>query len=379
MASPDINSYIDLQLIDKDPQDVFDVAQQYLSTQLPELTLREGMMETILLEAVALEVSESIFAINRLPDGMTEVLLQFFGVTRDSGQPPIADLNFQVAGPQGATIPSGSTFVLDIGNGLDPLLMTTDAELVIPAGSTTGTISATGDTFTDIYNGTPAGTLLQSQDSLIYVNYVTLASTVSEGRDPETDDDYLTRGVQSLQRISTTLVVPNQFVAAALEFPFVSRALGLDSYDPSNDPDGNGPIGVDGGFMTVAVYGDNEFVSADNKEILQSELEADSQANLIVKLIDPQITPIAIDVTIAYDSDVDSADVVAAVQQALRDSINPSVWDWGTVVRRSTLLSLITNVDGVDYVESLNEPAADITLTGVANLVTLDGDPIIRV
>lgn len=378
MASPDISSYVDLQLIDKDPQDIFDVAQQYLSTQLPELTLREGMMETILLEAVALEVAESIFAINRLPDGMTEVLLQFFGLTRDSGQPPIADLTFQIAGPQGATIPAGSTFVLDIGNGIDPLLFTTDAELVIPAGSSTGTISATGETFTDIYNGTPAGTMLTSQDNLIYVNYITLASTVSEGRDPETDDDYLTRGVQSLQRVSTTLTVPKQFVAAALEFPFVNKAYGLDAYNPATDPELDGPVGQDGGFMTVAVYGDNEPVSAENKDTLQTELEADSQANLIVKVIDPQITPIDIDVTIAYDASLNPADVVAAVTQVLQDNINPNAWNWGNTVRRSTLISLITNVDGVDYVESLNLPATDITLTGVANLVTLGSAPTIR-
>lgn len=378
MASVDIADYVTLNLVDRDPQDVYDIAAQYLKTQFPELTLREGMMETVLLEAVALEVAESVFAINRLPDGMTEVLLQFFGITRDVGQPPVADISFSVAGPQGATIPAGSIFVLDTGTGLDPLSLVTDAELVIPAGSNSGVTSATATAFTDLYNGTPAGTQLTPQSSILYLNYATLASPVTEGRDPETDDQYLSRGTQSLQKVSNTLVTPNQFVAACREFPFIGRALGLDAYNPDNDPEGDGPVGADGGYMTVAVYGDNELVSTANKDILLQQLEADSQANLFVKLIDPTITPIDVDVDIVLEQGVDAASVVDAVTQALQAAINPMTWGWGNVVRRSTLLSLITNVTGVDYVDSLNSPASDITLTGVANLVTLDGDPTIN-
>lgn len=358
-----------MDLVDRDPQDIYDIAAQYLKANFPELNLREGMMETVLIEAVALEVAESIFAINRLPDGMTEVLLQFFGITRDPGQPPVADISFSVAGTQGATIPAGSMFVLDTGTGMDPLLLATDAELVIPEGSSTGVISATATEYTDLYNGTPPGAFLTPQESLLYLNYATLASAVTEGRDPETDEVYLSRGVQSLQRVSTTLVTPNQFVSACLEQPFVGRAYGLDAYNPDNDPDGNGPVGTDGGYMTVAVYGDNEMVSADNKDILQAELDADAMANLFVKIIDPTITPIDVNVTVALEAGTNSADVVQAVTDALNVMLNPMNWQWGNIVRRSNLISLITNVDGVDYVDTLTSPATDITLTGVANLV----------
>lgn len=376
MPSVDISSYITLDLVDKDPQDIYDTASQYLTTQFPDLTLREGMMETVLVEAVALEVAESVFAINRLPDSMTEVLLQFFGVTRDIGQPPTADIVFTVSGPQGATIPGGSSFSLDTGTGMDPLLLVTDADLVIPMGSTTGVTSATGSTFTDLYNGTPSGTLLVPQQSLLYVNTAALASSVTEGRDPEDDETYLSRGVQSLQKISTTLSTPNQFVAAALEFPFVGRALGLDAYNPDNDPDGNGPVGADPGYMCVAVYGDNELVPDDEKSTLQDSLDGDAMANLFIKLIDPTITPIAVEANIAIQSGVDDESVVSAVTTAIQAALNPMSWGWGNIVRRSTLLSLISNVAGVDYVDSLVTPATDIALSGVANLVSCDPSDI---
>jgi len=369
-GSPDIADYVTLDLIDRDPQDVFDIAKQYLQTVFPDLVLREGMMETVLLEAVALEVAESIFAINRLPDSITEILLQFFDIQRDVGEPPVADISFSISGPQGATIPVGFSLVYDPGTGVDPLVMQTDAELTIPEGSATGVVSATAINYTDMFNGLPAGTILTPQENLLYLDYATLASTVTEGRDPETDDEYLSRGVQSMQRLTSVLVTPNQFVAATLEQPYTSRAYSIDSYNPDNDPNNNGPIGQDGGYITVAVYGDNEMLSDDNKEALQAELDGNCQANLFVKLIDPTITPIDVDVEVAVEANVDPASVVSAITSALETALSPNTWGWGTVVRRSYLLSLITNIQGVDYVNSLTTPAADITLTGVANLVT---------
>jgi uncharacterized phage protein gp47/JayE len=376
-VATDILNYVQLDLVDRDPQDVFDIAQQYMKTQFPELNLREGMMETVLLEAVALEVAESIFAINRLPDGMTEVLLSLFGVDRDPGQPPVADITFSTSSSQGVSIPAGSSFVLDSGTGLDPLVFITDGECVIPEGQFTGVISATATTYTDIYNGVPAGAILTAQDSLLYLDYATLSSSVNGGRDPETDEEYLSRGVQSLQRLSSTLVLPKQFVAAALEQPYIGRAKAIDLYNPDLDPDGNGPVGNEPGYMTVAVYGNNEFVSPVNKDELLLELETESQANLMVKLIDPLVTPVTVDVTVAYDQTADAASVVEAVTQSLLDYLNPMNWTWGDKVRRSSLISLITNIEGVDYVEELTTPASDITLTGVANLVSIDIEDII--
>lgn len=255
MPSPDITPYVDLTLYDKDPQDLYDNAVASLATNLPEWRPREGNTEVLLLETLALMLSEGIFATNRLPSAITEILAKLFGITRDAGAPPVANLEFTMINNTGNTIPAGTRVRLDLQN-TSAIIFSTDVELVIPNGNFTGQVTATGDLFTSIANDVD-NTFVQLLDSLLYVSTVEIIDPVSGGRDAESDNDYFTRATARFSRLNDTLVLPSHFVAATLENPIFVRATALDNYTPAQLATPTGLVVTpfaSGGTLASATY-----------------------------------------------------------------------------------------------------------------------------
>lgn len=364
MPSPDINPYLDVVLVDKDPQDIFSDALEEMKTRVPEWVPREGNIEVLLLEALSLVVAETVFAINSVPSTVTEALLRMHGIDRDEGLPPQATLRFHMSSTQGFTIPAGVSVRVELDEGLEPVVFTTQVDLDIPFGQDTGDIVATGDRFTSEANGigSTQGELL---DSLIYVEYAEVVSIATNGRDPESDNDYFDRAIQRFGRLSEALVIPSHFVLAVSEYVDVKRALAVDNYDPAV-----GPPGTNAGHMTVAVYGDGVPVSEETKAIILTNLEASSVANLAVHLIDPTINTIDVSVTVKQLPGFDTVIVSANIEEAIRDYLNPSTWDWDASVRENELIYVVAGVEGVDYVESITPSVT--SLTGVAPLVEVN-------
>lgn len=371
MPSPDIQPYVGLELFDQDPQDIFDICVGEMRLAFPDWEPREGNVEVQLLDAISVAFAEVIFAINRLPDGIFEALLKFFGLTRDIGERPTVFLQFELGDELGSIIPAGTAVTLPLANEQGEVDFNTIEDLEILDGESIGVVEAQSSQYTAEANGIPANTLATIIDSLPSVDYVRTTTVVTDGRDPEDDSDYFSRGTQLLQRLTAALVLPYHFENYALEQPYVERAFGIDNYDPAGDPDNNGPTGANPGHMTVAVYGENELVSAPNKALLLDAMENTSYANLIVHLIDPVITTFNVNATIQANPSYDSAAVVANISIALRQFYNPMSWNWGSKVRLNELIALISNVEGVDFVQTMTTPNADINLTSVANLVTI--------
>lgn len=374
MPSPDLSAFVDLQLIDLDAQDIFNASLVSLRENIPQWSPREGNIEVLLMEALAQPVSELVFAINRLPSAMNEVILTWYGVERDPGSEPKVDIRFVVSMTDGNVIPVGTAVSLDLTNiGLDPIVFYTDAELIIPEGQTEGTISATAlGVYMSDANGIPANTAMSILDSITYLDAAYTATAVTDGSPPEEDLDWYTRGFKRLQRLTETLVLPHHFVAMAEEQTYVEKATVIDNYDADNP----GVIGQQLGFISLYIYGNNENVSPADKADLLAKITPATHAGLIVRIEDPTITPIDVTVGISIEPTADVGTTVIAVEQALKEYLNPMNWDWDGVVRRNDLISLVTNVPGVDFVDSLPVPATNITLTGPANLVTW-GDIVI--
>lgn len=365
MASPDLTPYIDLRFFDKDPQDIFDAALEELTSRLPDWAPREGNVEVLLAEALALQVAESIFAINRLPGAIVMALLRMYGVEPDSGAQPLVDLQFFISDDLGHDIPAGTSVRLDLEGGFEPIVFSTVEALAVPPGSSTGTVQALGDRYTAEGNGVVSGTRVELIDSIAYVDVVETASVVASGVEPESDDDWIERGVQRFARLSETLVLPRHFEAAALEDPGVVRAKSLDNWNGST-----GAPGDHGGHITVAVYGDGAFLTAPAKTTLEATLEESAAANLDVHVIDPTVQAIDVTVEVKRTTGYDDATVIASVQAALNEFLSQDTWDWGTTVFRNEIIGVISAAAGVDYVTTLTAPATDVTLTGYATLVS---------
>ena len=104
--SPDITQYVDLRIYDKDPTDILRTAMEEFRSLVPDWTPREDNTEVMLMQALAVEVAEAIYAINRLPDAMIVALMRLYGIERDAGAFASTSLEFEVVNTMGYTIPA---------------------------------------------------------------------------------------------------------------------------------------------------------------------------------------------------------------------------------------------------------------------------------
>ena len=133
MPNPDITQYTNLVIYDKDPQDIVDAALVVLQARLPEWTPSETNIELALLEAMALEVAETIYTINRLPEVMVETLLALYEIERDQGVAPSVTIEFTMADNAGYTIDEGTEVSISI-SASENLSFFTDSDLIIVPG-----------------------------------------------------------------------------------------------------------------------------------------------------------------------------------------------------------------------------------------------------
>jgi len=358
-VSPDYTEFVDLTIYDKGPQDILEAAQSTLQARIPDWTPTETNIEVMLMEALALEVGETVFSLNRIPESMVRVLLSLYGITFDSGQPPVVDLKFTAQDTDGYVVPAGVEVAVLMSNN-EYISFFTDEELVIPEGSGYGTVGATATVYTNIANGIASGTNGELVDAIVGIDAVETTSVVADGRLPENVEQWTFRGVQRLRRLVDTLVIPQHFIQASLENTLVVRANAVDNYDPTADPPGS--PGDHPGNIAVIVYGDGVPLSNGEKSDLQDSLEQRALANLIIHVIDPTITAVDVTASVAVEATADEATVLAAVESRLNEYLNPATWPWAGTVRVNELISVIDQVPGVDYVNTVTEPSADVVL-----------------
>jgi hypothetical protein len=365
--NPDLSAYVDLRVFDVTDQDIVNTAIAATQLNIPGWVPREGNTEVLVFEGVALEVSEAIVAVNRVPGAVVQAILLLAAVDRDFGAAPIASAEFTVGDTLGHTIPAGTRLYLPLDDGSTVVFLVEDPGVDIPPGSSTGTTSIIGDIFTASANGIASGTQLLMADPVPYVENVELVSAVADGRDRESDNEWRDRGVARLSRLSDALVLPRHFEAATLERPEVERALAIDLYDPTQ-------IGVPGdhaGHITVAVLGENgAALSTEAKDAIEQALEASAVAVLDVHVVDITIDTVPFDIEVSIKPGFTSGSVQDAVEDAVAAYVDPLTWQWGSVIRVNEMISLVDQVDGVDYVVSveIDGVAADYTVSGAATL-----------
>lgn len=364
--TPDLSVFHDLRIYDRDAQAIFDAAVQNLRTRLPEWEPREDSTEVILLESLALEVAESVFAINRLPGTIMSILMQKYGIERDEGAYPRGRVRISMVNTFGYTIEAGTRMLLNMGVGIDPLVFTVDQATVVPVGDTSVVVDVTGDRYTSEANGAAEGTVLEFLDAVVFVERAVLAEPIFGGRNPESDMEWSARGISRLRRLSDVLVTAAHFEQTALENPNVVRAKAIDLYNPQATPSTDKK-----GHITVSVYGEGAPLTPEQKDELLDDLRGKSLASLTVHVADPVITTVNVAVAVHRHALATDAEVRDRITTALRNYLNPGTWQWSGRVRVNELISLIDQVDGVDYVARVDAPAQDVALNGPAPLAKL--------
>jgi uncharacterized phage protein gp47/JayE len=357
----DLGAYVDLRIFDVPSQELIDAMITMYGIQNPGWVAREGNTEILLMEAIALAVAENVAAINRLPGAVVEAILGLAGVLRDFGAPATATATITVADNLGYTIPTGTRFYLQLATGQVVVFLAMAPDTQIPSGQTSATVNLIGQINTAAANGVAAGARLVLADQLNMIQTIQLASTVSGGRDPETDVEWRDRGVARLKRLSDALVVPQQFNAFIDEDVRIGRVMTVDLWDGSvGSPTAPG---TNPGHITCAVL-DPTGLALGTSDLtdLQNQAQAKAAAMLAVHVINATLDNLNVSVTFTTAGGFAASDVAASVTAAIRNYVNPLTWSAGSPARHNEFVSLVDAVPGVDYVNHLliNGSALDI-------------------
>ena len=156
MPSPDVRPYFDLTLYYRDSQSIYLDALNYARTALPEFQPREGSIETVLLQSMALEVAELARSINRLPGGVVQVLLRLFGVDRSDGTLPTCTVKLSGATSTEYDLPAGIRLYYQQSLDTDPFVLVTDSAVRMTWTKTVTSIVDATNTAT-VTTSTPHG------------------------------------------------------------------------------------------------------------------------------------------------------------------------------------------------------------------------------
>lgn len=354
MTSPDISQYVDLSLFDKQPADIYSDAVIYAQTSLPEFSPVPGSVEDAILQANVSFTGELVAAINRMTPGLLEVVLQLFGITRNSGTTPTGTVTITTIDNAGYTIPAGTRFAYydntDISN---PQIFAFDtaADLVIPTLSTTGNVAITA-TFSVQYPALSAGQSLQLITPTSFISSASLTSNLLIGADPESDSEYFSRAVATINSYSSALSLPTQMTQYILShYSEVYRATTYSRVNAATDTIASSLVN---GYVTCYVSGLNGVsLSATAMSAIAVDLTAHSTAGLIIAVKAPSVVTIPVATTVTHVAGYTTADIQANVQDALDEYLHPDFWGWGNVIYYNELISLIDQCPGVGRVVSL--------------------------
>lgn len=370
MPSPDITPYVDLTIYDKQPEDVYSDAYLYAQTSLPEWTPASGSSEDAILQATSTMTADLIGAINRLPAGLVEVLLQLFGVTRNAGIRATGSVWIEAVDDTGYTVPAGTRLgFLDNSDIDDPILYTFDTNdaLTIPQGQTGASVTITA-ALNNEYPALQDGETLQLITPVSFVDTVTMWGDLEVGADAESDVEYFARAIAKLQSYTAALVLPQQFEQYILAtYTDVYRAKAYSRVNPVNNDFIDAP---ENGYVTIYVSRvGGASLSAGAAAVIEEDLSNRATAGLNINVEPPTIVEVEVATTVTMKSGFISTEVEDAVQVAIDQYVHPDYWDWSPAIYYNELIALIDRVDGVDRVVELTiegvEADYDFTEYGV--------------
>lgn len=354
MSSPDLTPYIDVKIMDLDPQRVFVEMLDYARTALPDYEPRVGDPSWVLMQAFALATARQVASVNRLPNALTEIMLRLAGVERQGGTR--AQTVIRVDGLSGATgvLEKGTRFTLYPSGATQVLVLELDDDLTVSSfgpGSSRGFQAATATVATSEFNGIPAGERVALASAVPWVASAELTEPITGGSGGELFTAYFDRAVQRLARLSDSLVTAQQVRAWVLEtYPALYRTIVADTVDATRTDGHPGSI-----LVAVAPLGSSPsvLVSSGQKAAIATALEERVPLNVDVTVADPAFVAVEVSATIRARRGFSPSEVSTACDQAVRAYVSTDTWDWGTRLRRNEIVALLDGVAGVDWVSGV--------------------------
>lgn len=363
MSSPDWSEYVDLTPFDTDAKAIFDKALLYAQTLMPEWIPQAGNIEVAVLEAMAVEAANVAAAANRVPGAVTETILKLFGVERSDGDKATASITVTL-NDSGHTLPAGTAFAYFPPDGRRAVAYELDSDLVIAGFSGSGAVTAT-EVGAD-HNEPSAGDALQVLATLPYVSSVVFQTTPSGGAWAELDEEFFDRAATTLQSYTSAMSTISQIEAYVLTNhtnAFRAKAYDL-SVSADRDTSAAGWVAdAHPGNVMIAVGSENSNItdvsdivlSVAQLQAIEDAVQDRVNASLTVEVVNAELVDVHIEVTVKKTTAAASATVQTAVSAALNEFLAPNNWDWESSVRTNDVISVVSQVSGVDYVVSVDD------------------------
>lgn len=231
MTSPDFREYVDLTINDLQPDEIYDQAKEYAILALPEFDPRTGTVEDAVLQAVSYASGLVTGAINRLPNGLIEGLMQLLGFNRRQATFAAGKVQFSVIDDAGITIPGGTqlaynelrdnTTIVHIFETIQPVTVDVGDEVspevgIVALEAGVKPVIADGELLTIL---TPIGRLFDAE----------FKGSLVQGADSESDSSFFNRASTYFLSLSSSLATATQTTSYVLtNYPDAYRTQAYD-------------------------------------------------------------------------------------------------------------------------------------------------------
>jgi hypothetical protein len=327
--------YVQLDLIG-DFDSLTDIGVGYMEDVIPGWEYNASSPDSVLIEGSSQIGSEVIDQAAQVPpEAMIYIGTTIYGIPIQQGTPAVAPAVITFADDTGPVVVQAQSQVGVPHPSGTPLIFLTDRDLVAPSGG--GDISFQLVALDAGLNGNGAFgdcDLVEPVDGVESI----VADTAVNGTDPETPQQYLDRLTDTLTLLNTHPILPSDHAKRARHIPGVGRATAIDLYMPPATAEPVGDIDApeydpDGAIdvprcTTVAITDVNfEAPSADLKQDVYADLDANREVNFLNYVIGPTYTTIDVQaVVVPYPgfSDQDAIDGATGMVQTWLDPAN-----WG--------------------------------------------------
>lgn len=361
----DFSEYVYLVPFDVSPTSVYLDAIDYAKVVLPEFQPRQGTPEDAILQAVSYISALNISAINRIPDRLMAGLLGMMGVEIDDGEKALIDVVFTCIDNNGTTIPQGTLLRYDyefLGEQRSVYFQTTEDGTIAavdpedPLPTTTVEAEAID---VGVILPIPNDTELTIDTPTSNIISAVLDATVSSGKNPETENEFLSRAVAHLGSLSSSFAKAAQIDGFVLS-QFLSTVSRCKTYDLTNATSGLQWADADEpGYVTVIVYGINQQLTNDQKLDILVAVQERTIAGLSVSIEDANIVDLTVNISVAHSSEYDSDVVQENIENILINYFSPGNYRFTESLKLSEFYSVVSAIPGVVYVDSLTVTPGD--------------------
>jgi uncharacterized phage protein gp47/JayE len=369
--------------IESTPQQMLEEWSAEMESLIEGWTPALGEYETIFAQAIIYRI---VFPLLQLAANVDAAIFQEWGrqivnVVPQEATRATVDSTWTLKDKSGYTITAGTQ--IDIArSGDDRVGFIVVSDVVVAPGEDT---TKPGEVVLEAVEPGLDGNGLEGEgvliDALFFVDSIAIIGASSGGADAEDPQHFLARLARTMQTYIEGVVIARDVEIVALNVPGIGRALALDNYNAETEEDEQEKT------TTVAVTdAEGEPATAEAKEALAAKLEEKREVNYLFFVIDPTYHELDVEGEIVPMQGFDKAEVAANVAAAIAERFSPArhgqqppgddtSWVNDDTLRYQDLVTVVNNVEGVDYYSSLKWRVgvaafgtADISLTGAAPL-----------